>query len=113
VDPDGSVHGFDAACRKRKGVGEVAEESLDVPLVGTNKRMNLPLATVPLRLADLRDSTVGVAVLADGRELLRTVRPGAQFGVFDLLPFLSMGERENDVELLRFYPVADRVLSVF
>jgi transcriptional regulator with XRE-family HTH domain len=102
VDANG---GIDAAFSIKPPVaGQRPDTAVDVPLPGMQDPMRMAISRTPTRLAELRTSVLGVVFLADGRKLLRIVRPGSIPGRYDLLPAMGLGERENDVEVTRLYP---------
>lgn len=63
----------------------------------------LPVEVTPGAPDKWRESWIGIAVLADGRALLRIIRSGSKPGRFDLLPVFGLGDRENDVEISRVH----------
>lgn len=85
--------------------------SVEVPQPGMSRLMLVPVLVAAAFPEELKESLPGIAVLADGRALLRVIRTGARAGRYDLLPAFGLGERENDVEVLRVYWVAPTMLS--
>lgn len=84
--------------------------SLEVPMPGMRLHTLVPVMVKAEPPGELADSLPGLAILKDGRKLLRIIRPGATFGKYDLLPVFGLGERENDVEIERVHWVAPSML---
>lgn len=85
--------------------------SIEVPLPGMSRPMLVPVLVAMSSPEGLKDSLPGVAVLADGRALLRVIRTGSRPGRYDLLPAFGLGSRENDVEIVGVHWVVPSILG--
>ena len=101
VDQSGALMPWDGPKPVVRDLGslEVPQEGMSVPLL-------VPVLVRGAAPDTAKGSLPGLAVLADGRVLLRVIRPGSQAGRHYLLPAFGLGEREHDVELVRIHWVA-------